>query len=165
MAYNGYYANRDNRDKEEKKLSEEEVTCGQTETFLTRNVKLITALVTIGVLLALIGPWSVIRIVRWVQETNLQAEKEETMMDENEMAALVQHGDKLTWADFDGFYYETLWDGEMCIRQYDVLGGAYHFVVSAVSPMAPLDSVLFVRKSDWAEIDLIKEDGSALLPK
>jgi hypothetical protein len=162
MAYNGYYANRSNKPQREKF---EEDTAGKTETFVTRNVKLITFLVCLAVFLAFFGPWSVIRIVRWVEETNLQAEKEATMMDMDELASLVREGERLSWANFDGYYFEAVWATGMCIRQYDVLGDEYYLLVSAASDMAPLDSVLLIRKSDYAEIDILVEDGTALLPK
>ena len=37
-------------------------TAGQTETFWTRNVKLITFLTVVGLFLAIFGPWSIFRI-------------------------------------------------------------------------------------------------------
>ena len=159
MAYNGYYAN---HQRPEKQRFEED-TVGQTETFLTRNVKLITFLTCLVLFLAFFGPWSIIRIVRWVEETNLQAEKEATMMDEQELREIVLAGERLSWADFDGYYYETIWETGMCIRRYDVLGEKYYLMVSAVTEHAVLDSVLLVRKADYAEIDLLTEDATGFL--
>ena len=52
----------------------------------------------------------------------------------------------------------------MCIRRYDVLGEKYYLMVSAATEHAVLDSVLLVRKSDYAEIDLLTEDATGFLP-
>ena len=161
MAYNGYYANHQKPPKERY----EEDTVGKTETFLTRNVKLITFLTCLVLFLAFFGPWSIIRIVQWVEATNLQAEKEATMMDEQELETIVREGERLSWASFDGYYYETVWETGMCIRQYDVLGDKYHLLVSAESSPAPLDSVLLIRHADYAEVDILLEDALGFIGK
>ena len=161
MAYNGYYANR-NRSDEDVRHPEEE-TKGQTETFVTRNVKLITFLCCLGVFLAFFGPWSIIRIVQWVEQSQLEAEMAETTMTMSEMETLIQKGKKLSWADFQGYYYETLWETGMCIRQYSVEGGTYSVLVSAVSEHAALDSVLVVRAADGEEIDLLVDDAQGFI--
>jgi hypothetical protein len=70
MAYNGYYSKRPPK---QDKWEPAEDTVGKTETFGTRNVKLITFLVCLGVFLAFFGPWSVMRIMEWVE---MQEQKE-----------------------------------------------------------------------------------------
>lgn len=45
-------------------------TAGKTETFFSRNVKLITFLICLGVFLAVFGPISVFHIIEYVEEKN-----------------------------------------------------------------------------------------------
>lgn len=158
MAYNGYYSNRSQKPDQ---WSPEEDTAGETETFLTRNVKLITFLVCLAIFLVFFGPWSVMRIREWIEQKELEDVISDTAITYDEVCALVEKGNRLTWADFDGCYYEALWETGMCIREYTVKGEEYSLMVSAASATAPLDSVLLIRKIDHAEVDLMLGDIEA----
>ena len=158
MAYNGYYSNRPQK---QDKWSPADDTKGETETFVTRNVKLITFLVCLAVFLTFFGPWSVIRIRQWIEEQETQQEIEQTALSYDELCEIVNKGKYLDWSDFEGHHYEDLWETGMVIRQYTVKGEEYSLMVSAASATAPLDSVLLIRSLDHAEIDLMQGDVEA----
>ncbi|MBQ7338844.1 MAG: hypothetical protein IJW40_10400 [Clostridia bacterium] len=158
MAYNGYYSNRPQK---EDKWSPEEDTAGKTETFVTRNVKLITFLVCLGLFLVFFGPWSVMRIKDWVEQRELEETIENTALSYDDLSALVEKGAHLEWSDFEGHYYEGLWETGMCIREYTVKDNEFYIIVSAATSSAPLDSVLLVRELDDAEIELMEGNVEA----
>ena len=158
MGYNGYYANRPQKPD---KWSPAEDTKGETETFVTRNVKLITFLVCLAVFLTFFGPWSVIRIKQWVEQQELEEAIAQTALTYEELREIVEKGALLDWSDFKGHHYESLWETGMCIRQYTVLGDEFSIMVSAVDANAPLDSVLLIRNIDHQEIELMEGDKEA----
>ena len=163
MAYNGYYSKRPQK---EETWSPEDDTAGQTETFMTRNVKLITFLVCLALFLTFFGPWSVKRIREWVAQQEMEQAIAETAITYDEMLEIIQRGSMLDWSDFEGHYYEVLWETGMCIRQYTVTveeGEGYRLMVSAASEIAPLDSVLLIRNSDHAEVELLDGDTAAAM--
>ncbi len=163
MAYNGYYSNRPQK---EEKWSPETDTAGQTETFVTRNVKLITFLVCLGVFLVFFGPWSVMRIMEWVEQKEMEQTITETALTYDELAEIVSRGKLLDWSYFEGHYYEDLWETGMVIREYSVMtedGEAFTLMVSAASTTAPLDSVLLIRSIDHSEIELMDGDIDAAM--
>ena len=158
MAYNGYYSNRPQKPD---KWSPADDTKGETETFVTRNVKLITFLVCLAVFLTFFGPWSVIRIRQWIQEQELQQQIEQTALTYDELVEIVNKGNMLDWSDFEGHHFKDIWETGMIIRQYTVRGEEFSLMVSAVSATAPLDSVLLIREIDHAEVDLMQGDIDA----
>ena len=74
-------------------------TAGKTENFFTRNVKLITFLVCIGVFLAFFGPVTVFTIINYIEE------KQDTrpIMSEEELLALSELDRDLYFSDIEGF--------------------------------------------------------------
>ena len=163
MGYNGYYANRPQK---EDKWSPETDTAGETETFLTRNVKLITFLVCLAVFLVFFGPWSVMRIRQWMAQQELEETLQETALTYDELGEIVRKGNLLDWSDFEGHYFESLWETGMCIREYTVVtddGVPFTIMVSAADEFAPLDSVLLIRATDHAEIELMDNNVDAAL--
>ena len=69
---------------------------GKTENFGTRNIRLITFLVVLGIFLAVAGPISIFQIKRWI-------EKQETSgkdMTAEELIRLTESGEPLTYAVF-----------------------------------------------------------------
>ena len=67
MAYNGYYSNRPQKPD---KWSPADDTKGETETFVTRNVKLITFIICMAVFLAFFIPIAVIGFNDFIEITN-----------------------------------------------------------------------------------------------
>lgn len=117
-------------------------TAGQTETFFTANVKLITFLVTIAILLALIGPWSVFQIQKWIAAG--QEEQTEVLMTEAQLDAVVARGKDLTWADFAGLTYDVISEKTIYIRRYDAEDGSFYLLVTSLKEGTPVESVLLV---------------------
>ena len=162
MPYPGFKKNRDReqstddwRLEEDKLLGKTPVdTKGQTETFFTANVKLITAVVTILVILALIGPWSVFKIIEWYDAT--QEETVEVLITEQDFDRIVARGSELNWVDFDGFTYEVVSDDYAYICQYDVEGDRYYFWVTSKEKGSRVESVLLIDKQNGYEETEIK---------
>ena len=92
MAYNGYYSNRPQK---QDKWSPADDTKGETETFVTRNVKLITFLVCLAVFLTFFGPWSVIRIRQWIEEQETQQAIEQTALSYDELCEIARRTPEL----------------------------------------------------------------------
>ena len=67
--------------------AEEIDTAGQTETFWTRNVRLLTFLICVAVFLVAFGPYSVFRISSCIAENRLEGE-EMTVMDVWDLAQI-----------------------------------------------------------------------------
>lgn len=143
MPYPGFHSKRDQTDKPlPKQPSVQQDTAGQTETFFTRNVKLITFFICIGLFLAVLGPWSIPRIVEWVQQ--VRAEESQVLISESDVQAFVERGKALSWQDFEGYTYRVLIETDMYMCQYDVEGGRYYFWVTSEAKGRPIDSVLLV---------------------
>lgn len=165
MPYNGYYSNRPQKPE---KWSPEDDTKGQTETFVTRNVKLITFLVCLAVFLIFFGPWSVMRIMEWVEMQEAQEEFEATALTYSELSEIVEKGTRANWSDFQGHHYETIWETGMVMRQYKLKEGDFTVTVTSVSETFPPDSILIVRESDGARLDLMAceiEEARAFIQK
>ncbi len=129
-------------------------TVGKTENFFTANVKLITAVVTIAVLMALIGPWSVFRIKRQYDAMREQ-NRDDVLISAATLDALVARGPALTWRDFDGFSYRVISDGIVYICQYDVEGGDYYLWVTSAAKGTSIESVLLVDvQNDYRETEI-----------
>lgn len=164
MPYPGFKKNRGReqstdewRHEEDKLLGKTPVdTKGQTETFFTANVKLITAVVTIVVLLALIGPWSIFKIVEWYDATHEEAT--EVLISEQERERLVEKGPELNWVDFDGYTYKVIAEEQgYYICQYDVEGDRYYFWVTSKEKGSRVESVLLIDKENGYEETEIKD--------
>lgn len=82
-----------------KQPKEEQATVGKTETFATRNVKLITFLVCLAVFLVFLGPLSVWRISEMVNAKK-EAEAIEAQMPIGALLAVADKGAAATWSDF-----------------------------------------------------------------
>ena len=76
-------------------------TVGKTETFFSRNVKLITFLICLGVFLAIFGPISVFHIIDYVEEQNRG-----DVMPIADILALAEEHDTLRLSRFEGYEKE-----------------------------------------------------------
>ena len=74
-------------------------TKGQTETFFTRNVRLITFLICLGVFLTVLGPWSVFRIKSCIDERRAAA----NAMTVEDILTLAERRGDLYMSDFEDF--------------------------------------------------------------
>ena len=89
-------------------------TAGKTETFFTRNVRLITFLICIAVFFALFGPISVFQIHRYIQENRVDPRPRMTV---EEVSDVADRANNLRMSEFDK-YAGTLEEGEMGDVQY-----------------------------------------------
>lgn len=69
---------------------------GKTETFGTRNIRLITFLVVMGIFLAVAGPVSIFQIKRWIDHRETSGKE----MTAEELLHLTESGKPLTFAEF-----------------------------------------------------------------
>ncbi len=155
MPYPGFKSNRNSDDESRPRSWKEGVgedkpvrapkpdTAGQTETFFSANVKLITFLVTIAVLLALIGPWSVFQIKKWI-DANEQEDQQEVLMTAEQLDRVVARGTELTWADFAGLTYDVVSEKTVYIRQYNAEDGSFYLLVTSLKEGTPIESVLLI---------------------
>lgn len=81
-------------------------TKGETETFLTRNVRLITFLICIAVFLGIFGPLSVFHLVRYFDTLADEATLGTVEMTTDDLVALSKRADVLTEKDFERFVRE-----------------------------------------------------------
>ena len=72
---------------------------GKTENFGTRNIRLITFLVVLGIFLAVAGPISVFQIKRWVENRETGGKT----MTAEELIALTESGEPLTFEAFRAY--------------------------------------------------------------
>ena len=92
---------------------EEIDTVGQTETFWTRNVKLITFLICIAVFLTVFGPMSVFRIAKYIEENRNAGEE----MSVETVLELSDRHQALRLSDFKK-YEKTVSDGDDAILYF-----------------------------------------------
>ena len=97
-------------------------TAGQTETFWTRNVRLITFICCMAVIIAGMMAFGLFLHGETKQPDNL--------MTEAQMQALVEKGSLLTLADFDPYPYTVVMEDVVNIYQYDVKGDNYYLIVT-----------------------------------
>ena len=159
MPYPGFKKNRDkwneneNVTSAEREKTREQDTAGRTENFFTANVRLITAVVTIAVLLALIGPWSVFKLIEWYDATH-EAETE-VLISDKALERIVAKGKDLNWVDFDGYTYDVIADDLAYICSYEVEGGRYCLWVTSAAYGSRVESVLLIdMQNDYAETEI-----------
>lgn len=74
-------------------------TVGKTENFLSRNVKLITFLICLGVFLAFFGPLTIFKIIAYIEERK----DTRPVMSEEELITLSELDRDLYYSDIKGF--------------------------------------------------------------
>ena len=137
---------------EERKQEKESL--GQTENFFSTHVRLITAVVTIAVLLALIGPWSVFKLMEWYDATHEEAV--EVLIPIETLDRLVAKGPDLNWVDFDGYTYEVIAEKYAYICSYEVEGGRYCLWVTSAEYGSRVESVLLIDMQNGTQTELKK---------
>ena len=151
MPYPGFKNNRNEyQDKPRRRIEID--TVGQTETFFTANVKLVTFIVCMVVLLALIGPWSVVRIMRWYQD--YQVEQTEVHITVAQLDALVAKGERLNWVDFDGYTCEVVADDAVYICKYTGENGEFYLLVTSPAKGKTVESVVLIDLRDNSQTEL-----------
>ncbi len=97
-------------------------TVGKTETFWTRNVKLVTFICCMAVIIAGMAAFGIFLHGETKQPDNL--------MTEEQMQALVEKGSLLTVKDFEPYPYSVMMEDVVSIYRYDVKGDNYYFIVT-----------------------------------
>ena len=144
MPYPGFHNKRDHTQEdiqpEAIRRSKEADTVGKTETFVTRNIKLLTFLACMAVIIVIMAGFGIYR----AQHYGDKVEAPENLMTEAQMTALVNKGETLTWKDFDGYAYEVVGEDIVYVCCYDVAGGDYCFMVTSEAKGTSIISVIWV---------------------
>ncbi|MBE6621126.1 MAG: hypothetical protein E7625_07190 [Ruminococcaceae bacterium] len=97
-------------------------TVGKTETFWSRNVKLVTFICCMAVIIAGMVAFGIFLHGETKQPDNL--------MTEEQMQALVEKGSLLTVKDFEPYPRSVMMEDVVSIYRYDVKGDNYYFIVT-----------------------------------
>ena len=106
------------------------------EGFFQSNVRLITAIITISVLLILIGPYNIFHIVRDLSERSNQVTDRDDLTLEH-VFNIAEFGDNISWGNFQNFNYNDQSfktdDGDFVKREYPVKGTEFMVLVGGKS--------------------------------
>ena len=139
-------------------MSQTERHPGKTENFGTRNIRLITFLVVLGIFLAVAGPVSVFQIKRWVER------RKTNEMTAEDLIRLTESGEPLSFEAFrmyDGYYSKSESQKSFVI-DFD------HYTVRIVADPETdvlISCRLYDLHSDDNGIDLLQEKPRAYLSK
>lgn len=155
MPYPGFKNKRNNGDIQPEPIRHEEVkapvdTVGKTETFVTRNVKIITFIACMVVIVAVMAGFGIYRAIHYGD----MVPEPENLMTPEQMQALVAKGGDLTWQDFDGYGYEVKGQNIVYIRQYDVEGGEYYLMVTSETEGTSIISVILVDLNTYEQTEI-----------
>ena len=151
MPYPGFKNKREAQDARPEPIRRETVdTVGQTETFFTRNVKLLTFIACMIVIVAIMAGFGIYRAIHY---GDLLPEPENLMTPE-EMQALVAKGGDLTWQDFDGYACDVKSENIVYVCQYDVQGGEYYLMVTSEERGTSIISVILVDLNTYEQTEI-----------
>ena len=131
---------------------------GKTENFGTRNVRLITFLVVLGIFLAVAGPVSIFQIKRWLDKKETSGKT----MTAEELLHLTESGEPLTFATFRAYAgrYSKNDSQQSFVIDFD------HYTVRIVAD-PETDALISCRLYDLnirdSGIDLLRENPRAYL--
>ena len=144
MPYPGFHKKRNNATEdiqpEAIRHSKEVDTAGKTENFVTRNIKLLTFLACMAVIVMIMAGFGIYRSTHYGDNVK----EPDNLMTESQMEALVEKGSKLTWKDFDGYAVEVVGEDIVYVCCYDVSGGEYCFMVTSEAKGTSIISVIWV---------------------
>ena len=115
------------KDKKGKSILDGDVESMRKESFFQNNVKLVTFIITVTLLFALIGPFSIIRIVKLVEENKHVRDAEDITI--AQIKQIAKSKPYITWSQFDGFNYEDQSTKTNTIREYTVKESGFSLVV------------------------------------
>lgn len=157
-------ANHTLKDKKGKTILDDDVESMRKEGFFQNHVKLITFIITVSLLFALIGPFSIIRIIENIEESRHYKDGETLTIEKIEQIAKKKV--LITWSDFDGYSYEDQSTKSALVREYYVKEEGYFLVVrgSKNDPEYP-DNVHFMHSDEngTSFIDLRTQDIKGFL--
>jgi hypothetical protein len=155
MPYPGYKNKRETKDVQPEPIRREEGkapadTVGKTETFVTRNIKLLTFIACMIVIVAAMAGFGIYRALHY---GDLVPEPENLMTPE-QMQTLVAKGGDLTWQDFHDYGFEVKGEDIVYIRRYDVQGGDYYLMVTSESEGTSIISVILVDLNTYEQTEI-----------
>ena len=145
-------------------LSPEEQTAGKTETFMTRNVKLITFLVCLAVFLVFLGPLSVWRISEIIKDKQ-QAEAIEAQMPIGALLAVADKGSAASWKDFRAFdKSESVNDKDGYVSwTLQVKNEPFYVIVGGYGTKNPPQTIHVYSLVTGEHVDLFRDDVHAFV--
>ena len=155
MPYPGYKNRRNSEDTQPEPIRRESKarptdTVGQTENFFTRNVKLLTFICCMIVIVLIMMGFGIYRATHYGD----QVETPENLMTSEQMQALVAKGARLTWKDFDGYACEVKSESIVYVCQYDVQGGEYYLMVTSEAKGTSIISVILVDLNTYEQTEI-----------
>ena len=159
MPYPGPKNKRKTQDARFEPIRREEVkplvdTVGKTETFVTRNVKLITFVACMIVLVIAMSGFAIYRALHYGD----LAPEPENLMTLEQMQTLVAKGKDLTWQDFDGYACDVKSESIVYVCQYDVQGGEYYLMVTSDERGSSIISVILVDLNTYEQTEIFAPD-------
>ncbi len=141
-------------------MSQTERHPGKTENFGTRNIRLITFLVVLGIFLAVAGPVSVFQIKRWLEKRETSGKD----MTAEELIRMTESGEPLTYAAFREYSgrYSKSKSQQSFVIDFD------HYTIRVVAD-PETDALISCRLYDLnirdSGIDLLQENPRAYLSR
>ena len=159
MPYPGFHKKRNDEQQDIqpeaiRRPKEQQDTVGKTETFVSRNIRLLTFLACMAVIVMIMAGFGMYRARNYGDEV----EEQENVMTVDQMQALVAKGESLTWRDFDGYAYEVVGEKIVYICCYDVEGGEYCFMVTSEAKGSSIISVILVDSKAGTQTEIFAPD-------
>ena len=155
MPYPGFKNKRDKQqDTRAEPIRREVDTVGKTETFVTRNVKMITFIACMIVIVIAMSGFGIYRALHYGD----LAPEPENLMTLEQMQTLVAKGTDLTWQDFDGYACDVKSESIVYVCQYDVQGGEYYLMVTSDERGSSIISVILVDLNTWEQTEIFAPD-------
>lgn len=133
---------------------------GKTESFFNRNVRLITFLICLAILLALIGPFSIFRIREWIESR----QSEGKILTAEDVVRFASEPSSVRFENFrkyDGMYNE----GKYVKYYYISFDSHYLLVVTADKETDEIKVCMVSDMNSDNEADLMKDDIPAFFRK
>lgn len=135
-----------NEKKPHKKLFYDDAKGSRKEGFFQSHVRLITFIITLSILLALIGPFSVIRIVKWVNDNKYYRDGNDITL--SEIAGIAAKKAYIEWDDFDGYNYDDNSTKNDTVKEYYVTELGYSLLVRGSKTNKKYPENVFLMYSD-----------------
>jgi hypothetical protein len=160
MPYPGSKNKRNNGDVQPEPIRREAMpaavdTVGQTENFFSRNVKLLTFIACMVVIVAIMAGFGIYRAMHYGD----LVEEPENLMTVEQMQTIVAKGKTLTWKDLHGYGYEVVSDGFVYVCRYDVQGGDYYLMVTSDAEGSSIISVILVDLNTYEQTEIFNPES------
>lgn len=137
------------------------------EGFIQSHIKLITFIVCVVVFLAAAGPFSIYKILQYVEESSFSDKTDGRPITMNNAYGLSDKGELVRWSDFTPYNYEDLSydheNGRYIKRQYNIEDSSFYIWVGGNTDKGVPDYVWLINGDDGTLIDLLREDARAFV--